>query len=297
MGQKILMTDDNNTEDNNTEDNNIERTGHRMRVTYIGHSGFLLEWEHCYWLFDYYQGVLPDLDGEKQIIVFCSHSHGDHFNPAVFALAQAYPHVSYVFSSQVKPSCRKLSKNVKGIHLSEKQVREVCASTSEKMGKGSMLFPVPEVLFLPSRTDTEVMDGHGDLLKIHTLQSTDCGCGFFITYKGKTVYHAGDLHWWFWPGEPELDNKQMTGNYKKEMEYLEGKTIDYVFTPLDGRQEEAYGLGMDYLLHHAQVRHAFPMHFWKDYTLADRFLKEYELPAHTMFYKIGQEGQSWEFIK
>ena len=42
MGQKILMTDDNNTEDNNTEDNNIERTGHRMRVTYIGHSGFLL---------------------------------------------------------------------------------------------------------------------------------------------------------------------------------------------------------------------------------------------------------------
>ena len=89
----------------------------------------------------------------------------------------------------------------------------------------------------------------------------------------------------------------MTGNYKKEMEYLEGKTIDYVFTPLDGRQEEAYGLGMDYLLHHVQVRHTFPMHFWKDYTVADRFLKEYELPAHTMFYKIGQEGQSWEFIK
>ena len=47
-----------------------------------------------YWLnlkiaimfFDYYKGELPPLDNEKDVIVFCSHSHNDHYNPFIFDL-------------------------------------------------------------------------------------------------------------------------------------------------------------------------------------------------------------------
>ena len=44
-----------------------------MTVTYIGHSGFLLETEDAYFLFDYFEGTIPELKNNKSIIVFSSH--------------------------------------------------------------------------------------------------------------------------------------------------------------------------------------------------------------------------------
>ena len=49
----------------------------KMKITYIYHSGFLVETKECYYLFDYYKGSLPSLDTNKQILVFASHSHRD----------------------------------------------------------------------------------------------------------------------------------------------------------------------------------------------------------------------------
>jgi L-ascorbate metabolism protein UlaG (beta-lactamase superfamily) len=239
-----------------------------MHIIYLNHSGFLLEWEHSYWIFDYYKGEIPQLDSSKTIFVFCSHSHHDHFNPAVFALNAKYPAVKYVFSSQVRPACRKLER------------------------KGEL--PRADILFLTAQTDTLLTDGHGGELKIHTLRSTDCGCAFVIDYEGKAVYHAGDLHLWTWPGEAEQYNRQMTGNFQKEMEYLSGKHIDLAFAPLDGRLEEYYGKGMEYLLTHAEVDHVFPMHFWEDYSLMERYPREHPLPEQTTFHPITADGQSWE---
>lgn len=57
-----------------------------MKITYINHSGFLLETKDCYYIFDYYKGELPHLDKEKEVIVFCSHFHKDHFNPQIFEI-------------------------------------------------------------------------------------------------------------------------------------------------------------------------------------------------------------------
>lgn len=60
-----------------------------MKITYISHSGFLVETERCYYLFDYYRGELPPLEPEKPILVFASHFHQDHYQPAVFRLLQS----------------------------------------------------------------------------------------------------------------------------------------------------------------------------------------------------------------
>ena len=60
-----------------------------MKVTYLYHSGFLVEWENCCFLFDYIRGDLPQQAMQKPFFVFCSHSHGDHFTPEIFAKFRA----------------------------------------------------------------------------------------------------------------------------------------------------------------------------------------------------------------
>ena len=86
-----------------------------MKITYLNHSGFLLEWPECYWIFDYYKGEIPVLDAEKDIFVFCSHSHHDHFNPEIFQLLKDYPKVTYVFADEMREACKKI--NTAEIHF------------------------------------------------------------------------------------------------------------------------------------------------------------------------------------
>jgi len=68
-----------------------------MRIKYLGHSGFLLETESVRLLFDYYTGELPEKTG-KPLYVFASHSHHDHFNPAIFSLDAA----AYILSDDIE---------------------------------------------------------------------------------------------------------------------------------------------------------------------------------------------------
>ena len=53
-----------------------------MKVTYIGHSGFLVETEIVNLLFDYSEGEVPEVNKEMPLLVFVSHNHHDHYIPA-----------------------------------------------------------------------------------------------------------------------------------------------------------------------------------------------------------------------
>lgn len=74
-----------------------------MTVTFIAHSAYLVEWDKFYTLFDYtyepdYTGALPELNPEKPLLVFASHSHEDHFDAKVFTLLENIP--TRAFSSR-----------------------------------------------------------------------------------------------------------------------------------------------------------------------------------------------------
>lgn len=234
-----------------------------MKITYLNHSGFLLEWENCYWLFDYFKGVLPPLNPKKEIIIFCSHSHEDHFNPDIFELANLYPSVTFIFSAELQGKCNANNCNI---------------------------------LFLEDNTDISLELSSGEMIQIHTLKSTDLGCAFVISFCGKTIYHAGDLHWWYWEGEDPAWNEEMTISYKKEMEYLNDKKIDLVFTVLDPRQEKDYALGMNHLLAIAEVTHLFPMHFWDDFSIISQYKAEHSLPPKTFLHTLQYDGQMFELM-
>ena len=42
----------------------------KLTVTYIKHSGFLIETANSYLLFDYWQGKLPELQYDKELYIF-----------------------------------------------------------------------------------------------------------------------------------------------------------------------------------------------------------------------------------
>ena len=59
-----------------------------MTLTYIFHSGFVLETDKSILIFDYWldlNGVVPPfLKKDKPVYVFSSHFHEDHFNSAIW---------------------------------------------------------------------------------------------------------------------------------------------------------------------------------------------------------------------
>lgn len=215
-----------------------------MQISYIYHSGFLVETKECYYLFDYYKGALPRLKADKPIFVFASHSHSDHYNKEIFTLLEdmGMQHITAVLAKDIPP--RKYPQDV--------EVQRVTFH---------------ETYNLPCHTTLE------------TLLSTDAGVAFLVRCPEGILYHAGDLNDWVWEGEPEQDNRQMTGSYRHEINLLDsllqGASIDAAFLPLDSRQENDYARGMLYFLKKINVKQVYPMHYWEKPEIIGQFLKEY----------------------
>ena len=73
-----------------------------MRVTFLEHSGFLVELPSVTLLFDWWKGELPALRPGVPLLVFSSHRHEDHFKPEIFSLdAAASLLIVFLFSHRV----------------------------------------------------------------------------------------------------------------------------------------------------------------------------------------------------
>ena len=72
-----------------------------MKIEYIFHSGFTVETDNHFLVFDYYKGKI-DIKKNKKIIVFSSHSHGDHFNPEILKWQKGNIDIQYVLSGDIK---------------------------------------------------------------------------------------------------------------------------------------------------------------------------------------------------
>ena len=211
-----------------------------MKVTYISHSGFLIETKNCLFLFDYYEGKIPPLSQEKPLFIFVSHWHSDHFNPEIFSIRHEKVH--YILSHDTR--------------------KHLPAGISPE----NLCFMKPE-----EKLDFTLEDGN-EHFTVETLKSTDCGVAFLIYYRRKYLYHAGDLNWWYWNGEPEEDNEYMIRSYKEEVERLRGRDIDLAFLLLDPRQEDKYCKGINYFIEEIHPKVVFPMHAFGEYKISRHYL-------------------------
>ena len=219
-----------------------------MQITYLGHSGFLIEFEDCYCIFDYYVGKLPVLNPDKPMLVFASHFHADHYNPAIFEL---------LGKQGIQPVTAVLSKDI-----------------SEKRW--------PEGITVMKVTHHQTYELPCDIT-IQTLLSTDCGVAYLLKHDNHVIYHAGDLNNWSFDEDSdffsEKKNRQMTGMYRHEIdllkEWLGEQTLDVAFLPLDPRQGSFADKGMAYFLSKISTKKAYPMHYWNKPEIIDWFVAKY----------------------
>lgn len=207
-----------------------------MTITYIHHSGYLLETEQALLLFDFVEGALPPLDPAKDLFVFVSHRHEDHFSPKIFDLAATHPRIRFILSDDIW----------------QNKVPEHLHGLSWFMDPGNVL---------------EWKEGGG--LRVTAFKSTDEGVAFMVETGGYTIYHAGDLNNWRWNGEELAWNNNMSTNYRRELEKIKASGFhpDVAMVPLDGRQEDLFYLGLDDFMRTVGAEMVFPMHFWEDFSV------------------------------
>ena len=109
---------------------------------------------------------------------------------------------------------------------------------------------------------------------LETLASNDEGVAFVVDIDGLRIFHAGDLNWWHWEGEPDDYNNGMADSFKSQIALLGDRTIDIAFVPVDPRLEKQYAWGISHLMKTANVRHVVPMHFGNDVSVVDRLLRD-----------------------
>jgi len=200
-----------------------------VKITCLGHSGFVVETEKFNFVFDYYKGEIPDLSQRKETFVFISHRHYDHMNTDVFALSKNMKRVKYILSSDIPTAI-----------LEEHGVRDyIMVSPGKRL---------------------QLETGRGRL-KIRTIPSTDAGVAFIVSTKNETLFHAGDLNLWLWDGMSEEEVYNMTAAYKEYTSVLRKYQIDVAFLTLDNRQKQYAFLNIDYFMRRFKIAHCIPMHY------------------------------------
>jgi len=129
--------------------------------------------------------------------------------------------------------------------------------------------PVEDAMMIGPGSTLEQPD-----LTVHTLASNDEGVAFIVDVDDMRIYHAGDLNWWHWEGEPDDYNEGMANSYKSQIEKLVGKPVDLAFVPVDPRLKKQYAWGIDYLMRTVEVRHVVPMHFASVSSIVKRLLED-----------------------
>ena len=206
-----------------------------MTITYLDHSGFLVESTTCYLLFDFVKGELPALQTSKPLYIFASHFHDDHFSKRIFEIGHAPAH------------------------------------TTVFLGKGIFPKTIPDEL----KDRAHIMKKHEDfsdaLIQVETLDSNDSGVAFIVGFDNRMLYFAGDLNAWYWDGDEE--DRKLMRIYHDELTRIKGRHFDVAFIPLDPRLGRYETLGISDFFEYCTADVIVPMHCWGEMDVITRARK------------------------
>lgn len=133
-------------------------------------------------------------------------------------------------------------------------------------------------------------------ISLRTLKSTDLGVAFCVSVDDKVIYHAGDLHDWYWEGEnSDEENQSVHDDYINEIQKLKNIKVDVAFLVLDPRQEDQFSLGMKGFLDLIDVDYVFPMHLWEDYDMINKMKAICDESARAKIVTISHPAQSFQY--
>ena len=277
-----------------------------MTLTYIFHSGFVLETEQSFLIFDYWMDPSGVMDGmlrsEKPMYVFSSHFHEDHFTKEIFEWKKQREGITYILSKDIYKH-RRASKEDANVWL---------AVWLAKGGTWS-----------------------DDVISVWALGSTDSGVSWIVETedkaaikreqsqacldsaereqarpKVKRIFHAGDLNNWYAkfltddnPDQerysfemeetfnPIAHEKQFLGELKDIRKVAD--SFDVVMFPIDGRVGNGYTLGGRQFIERFKVGLFVPMHFTTGFESSWR-MKEFTDEKDITFWEINREGETIE---
>ena len=212
-----------------------------MKLTYLFHSGFLLEADGFAVVFDYYREGRALLDNllhrEQPLYVLISHEHRDHYNPEVLSWHRQNNRVCYIFPREME------------------ERRE--------------LADLPQTVFL-SRGESYA----DERLQVTAFGSTDLGASYEVVIGKRTVFHAGDLNNWHWADEStEAEVREAEEAYRAELDYLAHRVtrFDVAMFPVDARLGSDYMRGAQQFVERFEVGVFVPMHFYPAVAKAEAF--------------------------
>lgn len=207
-----------------------------MKITHIYHSGFCIEMDQSVCIFDWYTGELPDFAADKQIYVFVSHSHPDHYGKCIWKLQEHYKKVQYILDKNIPAAEKMQISKIRGGETLQTGFLKVTAFHSTDTG----------VAFL-AEVEGKRFFHAGDL---------NAWC-----WEGGP---EKDNKWQL--GTYKAEVNKLSG-------ILSGEKIHAAFLPLDPRLEKCADMGMLYFLEHIQADMVFPMHYWDHKAEAEKYLE------------------------
>ena len=250
-----------------------------IRLTYIFHSGFVVETAAGILVFDYWldlANVLPKClsrRGGRHVYVFASHFHKDHFTKDIFGWKQSLDSdVTYI-----------LSKDILKHRRADKGEADVW------LAKGG------------TWADENI--------QVTATGSNDSGVSWIVETGGNRIFHAGDLCNWYarfladgnkyrQPYSEELgedidpvaEEKRFLGELKGIQKIAKG--FDLVMFPVDGRIGNGYTLGARQFIERFQVGMFVPMHFVLSGFESAWRMEPFCQEKHVPFWRIACEGDS-----
>ena len=221
---------------------NIQRKDIKMDIWYLYHSGFAVKTENHFLIFDYWR------DTPK----------GGNICDGVINTKELWEEDVIVFASH-----RHSDHYNRVIERWQREIPRCRLILSDDIKKND------DAIMVSPNKDYRQPD-----FSFKTFLSNDEGVAFLLNIDDKIIFHAGDLNWWHWDGEPDNWNDEMRDSYQSQIDMLKGLSIDLAFIPVDPRLEAEYYYGIDYLMRTADVKKVVPMHFGDKHGVVQRLLKD-----------------------
>lgn len=248
-----------------------------ISVTYIFHSGFVLQTDRSILVFDYWldpKGVMRHYqDTSRHTYVFASHFHEDHFTKEIFK----WKDDSHTFI---------LSKDILKHKRATKDQADVW------LAKGGLW--------------------QDENIKVYATGSNDSGVSWIVETEGKCIFHAGDLCNWyarfladdlvpdsimsteFGMINPVKEEKKFLGELKDIRKITD--SFDIAMFPVDGRIGNGYTLGGRQFIERFKVGMFIPMHFIVSGFDSAWRMQPFCTDKNIPFWSIRAEGESLALI-
>lgn len=240
-----------------------------IKIEYIYHSAFSIDFEDRLFIFDYYKGNLPKLD--KKSTFFVSHSHDDHFSPEILQVENSGSH-DYILSSDI---------------INYKKEKNIIDLGDEENVEKLKLLHSENTSYMKPGDYIDKAD-----YSVRTFASTDKGVSFLLNYEGINIFHAGDLNLWIWDEDTDEEREEMYKDFMDIINEISFYNIDLAFFPLDPRLEDKYADGFNIFIDELDPSIIFPMHFKDDISYNLQYMTEFK-ENNTIFRPIFKNNQTF----